>query len=146
MRSLAALALSMLLVGPASSGCLVAIGDRPFSDVGPGSDGEADAEPDGEATDGGPQLDAFWPYEHRPEDCPEEAARAREVCDPRCDGVSHFYCAEEPSDPCCACLRLAGGSGGSGGSGGGLPDDPRGPGNPGGGGGDDPPRPPPSPR
>lgn len=126
MRSLVCVLLMILLPG-----CLVTIDDGFLPDVGPGHDGGADGEP-GDASDAGPQLDAYYPFEHAPEDCPEEAARARRQCDPRCDGVSHFYCAERPGDACCRCLGLGqgGGSGGGGsgqggsgqgGGGGGLP-------------------------
>ncbi len=103
-------------------GCLVAIDDGYLPDVGPGHDGGSDGGADGAVGDGGPQVDGYWPFEHDPEDCPEEAARAREVCDPRCDGVSHFYCVDRPSDPCCACLNLGGGGGGDGDGGGRQPE------------------------
>lgn len=128
--ALFALFAAFALVAP--TGCGIIVDDGPYwEDFGPpdgDSDGGADAEVDAE-------VDAYWPYLHAPEDCPEEARRRQNVCDPRCDGVSHFYCTEQPSDPCCRCRQLGGGGeGGSGGAGGGGGDG-RNPGSSGSGGG-----------
>lgn len=152
------LALAALVMAAVGCGVLVDDGyvpDPPDARPGSASDGGGDGDVDG--GDAGPE--AWWEaIEHDPAECPEEAARRRgTVCDPRCDGVSHFDCRNGSSDPCCACLGLGGGGGGDGGDGGDGPGAPPGDDSPGGpagggvppggsGGGGGPPRPSPSPR
>lgn len=140
-RLLMLLALGALALLPA---CGVVIDDRPW-DVGPADDGGVDgAADDDDAAAAAARED--WPYDHDPEDCPELADDPpepgdRPPADPRCDGVSHFFCSENPHDACCRGGggggsnagddgRNPGSSGGSGGgsgsgSGGGRPPDPR---------------------